>query len=215
DQRSPCGTKRRCDSCPEAHVPAPAAPRSPGPPRELGPPRSPGPAARAGPRCARRGPPPIRYARPVRRALLVPAAALATALAAACGLPEGDYFGRLEGRVDPSHFRWCNQGEPDHLDPARASSGASVPLISAMYAGLTTYGPDGNPVPSLATRWEIDGDLRTYTFHLRGDARWSNGRPLTAYDVAYSALRVAHPLTGSPNSDGLSPLKGLTGYLTR
>lgn len=151
----------------------------------------------------------------MRRALLVPAAALATALAAACGLPEGDYFGRLEGRVDPSHFRWCNQGEPDHLDPARASSGASVPLISAMYAGLTTYGPDGNPVPSLATRWEIDGDLRTYTFHLRGDARWSNGRPLTAYDVAYSALRVAHPLTGSPNSDGLSPLKGLTGYLTR
>jgi oligopeptide transport system substrate-binding protein len=143
----------------------------------------------------------------VRRALLV--------LAAACGLPEGDYFGRLDGRVDPTHVRWCNQGEPDHLDPARASSGASAPLVSALFAGLTTYGPDGNPVPSLATRWEVDEDLRTFTFHLRGDARWTSGRAVTAYDVAYSALRVAHPLTGSPNGDSLAPVKGVTGYLAR
>ena len=136
-------------------------------------------------------------------------------LVTACGLPEGDYFGRLDGRIDPMHFRWCNQAEPDHLDPARASSTASAPLISALYAGLTTYGPDGNPVPSLATSWEIDEDLRTFTFHLRGDARWTSGRAVTAYDVAYSALRVAHPLTASPNADSIGPLKGLTGYLTR
>ncbi|HSK01086.1 MAG TPA: ABC transporter substrate-binding protein, partial [Kofleriaceae bacterium] len=136
-------------------------------------------------------------------------------LAAACGLPEGDYFGRLDGRVDPSHVRWCNQAEPDHLDPARASSAASAPLVSALFAGLTTYGPDGNPVPSLATRWDIDEDLRTFTFHLRGDARWTSGRAVTAYDVAYSALRVAHPLTGSPNGDSLAPVKGVTGYLAR
>jgi len=134
---------------------------------------------------------------------------------AACGLPEGDYFGRLEGRVDPAHVRWCNQAEPDHLDPARASSTASVPLISALFAGLTTYGPDGNPVPSLATHWEVDDDLRTFTFHLRDDARWTSGRAVTAYDVAYSALRVAHPLTGSPSAEGLAPVKGVTGYLTR
>lgn len=137
------------------------------------------------------------------------------ALASACGLPEGEYFGRLDGRVDPTHFRWCNQGEPDHLDPARASSTASTPLVSALFAGLTTYGPDGNPVPSLATRWEIDDDLRTFTFHLRADARWTSGRPVTAYDVAYSALRVLHPLTGSPSADSLAPLKGAAGYLTR
>lgn len=137
------------------------------------------------------------------------------ALVTACGLPEGDYFGRLDRPVDPAHFRWCNQGEPDHLDPARASSTASTPLVSALFAGLTTYGPDGDPVPSLATSWEIDDDLRTFTFHLRGDARWTSGRPVTAYDVAYSALRVAHPLTASPNSDALGPIKGVTGYLTR
>jgi oligopeptide transport system substrate-binding protein len=151
----------------------------------------------------------------VRRALLGSRRAWALALVAACGLPEGDYFGRLDRPIDPAHFRWCNQAEPDYLDPARSSSAPATLLISALFAGLTTYGPGGAPVPSLATSWEIDEDLRTFTFHLRGDARWTSGRPVTAYDVAYSALRVAHPLTASPSSDSIAPLKGLTGYLTR
>src|SRR5262249_8640044 len=51
--------------------------------------------------------------------------------------------------------------------------------------------------------------------HLRRDARWSNGRPVTAYDVAHSALRVAHPLTASPNADVLAPIKGAMAYLAR
>lgn len=133
---------------------------------------------------------------------------------AACGLPDGDYFGRIPDDIDPAHFRWCNQGEPDFLDPARASSTVSAPLVSALFDGLTVYAPDGNPEPGLATHWEIEG-LQTYTFHLRRDARWSNGRPLTAYDIAFSALRVAHPLTASPNADNISAIANLTGYLTR
>ena len=132
-----------------------------------------------------------------------------------CGLPEGDYFGRTPDPIDPAHFRWCNQGEPDHLDPALASSQASAPLVATLFDGLTTYGPDGLPVPGLATHWEIADDLRTFTFHLRHDARWSNGRAVTAYDVAYSAFRVAHPLTASPNADTLAPIKGATAYLLR
>ena len=140
-------------------------------------------------------------------------AALALALAA-CGLPDGDYFGRIPDDLDARHFRWCNQGEPDYLDPARASSTVSAPLISALYAGLTTYGPDGNPVASLATRWDVDAELRTFTFHLRDDARWTDGRAVTAYDVAYAAIRVTHPLTGSPNADSLDPIRHAKGYLT-
>ncbi|HEX4416736.1 MAG TPA: peptide ABC transporter substrate-binding protein [Kofleriaceae bacterium] len=134
-----------------------------------------------------------------------------------CSLPDGDYFGRVaEGRdLDPTHFRWCNQGEPDHLDPTLASSTASSQLVAALFDGLTTYGPDGLPVASLATRWEVADDLRTFTFHLRRDARWSNGRGVTAYDVAHSVFRVAHPLTASPNADTLAPIKGATAYLTR
>jgi oligopeptide transport system substrate-binding protein len=132
-----------------------------------------------------------------------------------CSLPEGDYFGRMPDPLDPTHFRWCNQGEPDHLDPTLASSTASSQLVAMLFDGLTTYGPEGLPVASLATHWEIDGALRTFTFHLRRDARWSNGRAVTAYDVAHSAFRVAHPLTASPNADALAPIKGATAYLTR
>jgi ABC-type oligopeptide transport system substrate-binding subunit len=135
-----------------------------------------------------------------------------------CSLPDGDYFGRVPdgpGQIDPAHFRWCSQGEPDHLDPTLASSTVSSQLVATLFDGLTVYGRDGLPVPGLATDWEIAGDLRTFTFHLRRDARWSNGRGVTAYDVAHSALRVAQPRTASPNADTLAPIKGATAYLTR
>ena len=140
---------------------------------------------------------------------------LAVVALVGCSLPEGDYFGRTPDTLDPTHFRWCNQGEPDHLDPTLASSTASSQLVATLFDGLTTYGPDGLPAASLATHWEIAPDLRTFTFHLRRDARWSNGRAVTAYDIAHSAFRVAHPLTASPNADTLAPIKGATGYLTR
>jgi ABC-type oligopeptide transport system substrate-binding subunit len=136
---------------------------------------------------------------------------------AGCGPPDGDTFGRVAppDRIDPAHFTWCSQGEPDHLDPTLAWSTASIQLVAMLFDGLTTYGPEGQPVPGLATDWEISDDLRRFTFHLRRDARWSNGRPVTAYDVAHSAFRVAHPVTGSPNADWLAPIRGATAYLER
>lgn len=136
---------------------------------------------------------------------------------AGCGPPDGDYFGPVAppDRIDATHFTWCSQGEPDHLDPTLAWSTASIQLVVTLFDGLTTYGPAGQPVPGLATDWEIAGDLRRFTFHLRRDARWSSGRPVTAYDVAHSALRVAHPLTASPNADWLAPIRGATAYLER
>ena len=136
---------------------------------------------------------------------------------AGCGPPDGDYFGRVAApdRIDPAHFTWCSQGEPDHLDPTLAWSTASIQLVVMLFDGLTTYGAAGQPVPGLATDWEIAGDLRRFTFHLRRDARWSSGRPVTAYDVAHSAFRVAHPLTGSSNADWLARIRGATAYLER
>jgi ABC-type transport system substrate-binding protein len=154
----------------------------------------------------------------VRRSLaLVLLVSLPGGLLGGCGPPDGDYFGRVPGadQIDPVHFRWCSQGEPDHLDPTLAWSTASWQLVFALFDGLTTYGADGLPVPGLATHWEIASDLRTFTFHLRPGARWSNGRPVTAYDVAHSAFRVAHPLTASSNADQLAPIKGAMAYLER
>jgi oligopeptide transport system substrate-binding protein len=59
-----------------------------------------------------------------------------------------------------------------------------------------------NVVPAVAERWELaDEDGVTYTFHLRADARWSNGDPLTAEDFVYAWRRVIDPATGSAGMD--------------
>jgi oligopeptide transport system substrate-binding protein len=134
---------------------------------------------------------------------------------AACSLPDGDYFGAIPEHVEPRQFRWCNQAEPDHLDPALASSTVSSPLVWLLFDGLTTFGMDGLPVPSLATHWESSEDLRTFTFHLRDNARWSNGRPVTAYDVAFTAIRVLFRPTASPNADHFAPVDNATAWFTR
>jgi ABC-type oligopeptide transport system substrate-binding subunit len=130
-------------------------------------------------------------------------------------LPDGDYFGHMPREIDARHFRWCNSAEPDFLDPARSSSVPSSALVTAMFDGLTTYRLDGLPAASLATDWVTSDDLRTFTFHLRHDARWSNGRAVTAYDVAYAIFRVANRITASPNADNINVLKNVTAYLTR
>jgi oligopeptide transport system substrate-binding protein len=120
---------------------------------------------------------------------------------AACGLPDGEYFGKVKDDPDPDHIIWCNSGEPEYLDPALASSTTDNKPVYAMFDGLTEYGLDGLPEKSVATSWDISQDQRTFTFHLREDARWSDGRPVTAHDFAYHIARVLHPLTGSKNAE--------------
>ena len=126
---------------------------------------------------------------------------VAMLLVSACGLPDGEYFGKVKDDPDPSHIVWCNSGEPEYLDPALASSTTDLKPVYAMFDGLTEYGLDGLPEKSVATSWDISEDQRTFTFHLRSDARWSDGRPLTAHDFAYHIVRVLHPLTGSKNAE--------------
>jgi oligopeptide transport system substrate-binding protein len=130
----------------------------------------------------------------------------------ACGLPEGDYFGKVPEVSDPKHLRWCNSGDPESLDPAYATTTTAMKLVYSMFDGLAVNDRNGLPVPGLASRWEVSFDLRSYTLHLRADARWSNGRPLDAYDVSYSILRVVHPSTASPGVDGLDTIKNAVAY---
>jgi oligopeptide transport system substrate-binding protein len=51
----------------------------------------------------------------------------------------------------------------------------------------------GQPAPGVARSWEVSSDRRTYTFHLRPEARWSDGRPVTAEDFIRSAQRLLNP----------------------
>jgi oligopeptide transport system substrate-binding protein len=133
--------------------------------------------------------------------------------AAACSAQSGGpYFGRVP-EPDPRHFTWCNLGDPESLDPARASSATDLKVVYELFDGLTSFDRAALPEPSLATAWEVAPDLRRVTFHLR-DARWSNGRPIVAGDFVYSIARVLHPLTASVNAAALWRLRHGKAYNT-
>src|SRR5712692_2142229 len=76
-----------------------------------------------------------------------------------------------------------NGPEVQDLDPHLVNSVASLNVISALLEGLVAEDPhDLHPVPGVAETWEISPDQRIYTFHLRHNAKWSNGDAVTARD---------------------------------
>jgi oligopeptide transport system substrate-binding protein len=134
-------------------------------------------------------------------------------LLAGCGLPDGEHFGRVpDVRARGQHLRFCNTGEPEGLDPATTSSTTAMKPVYLLFDGLADYGMDGLPTPSLATRWDAAPDLRAFTFHLHDRGRFSNGRPITAEDIRYQAVRVLHPSTASVNAGLLAELKNAELY---
>jgi ABC-type transport system substrate-binding protein len=83
------------------------------------------------------------------------------------------------------------------LDPALVQYTDSAEYVVEIFSGLVTLNAQLEVVPDLAERWVIQPDGRTYTFYLREEARFHDGRPVTAADVAYSLQRACDPSTGS------------------
>jgi oligopeptide transport system substrate-binding protein len=79
-------------------------------------------------------------------------------------------------------------------------------IESDLFEGLVSLDPHGNVVPGVAERWERAEDGVTYTFHLRPDARWSNGDPVTAGDFVYAWRRTIDPANGAAAFDPLDML---------
>ncbi len=87
---------------------------------------------------------------------------------------------------------------PSSLDPADCQDVNTIDFISQVYEGLTAWGEDNKLAPNLAERWEVLNGGRTYRFYLRPGVKFSNGKPLTAYDVKWSWERGADSTWGSP-----------------
>ncbi|MFE9960565.1 ABC transporter substrate-binding protein [Micromonospora sp. NPDC005299] len=81
--------------------------------------------------------------------------------------------------------------EPANLD-FTSTDGAAIPqaLLVNVYEGLVKLDQDGKVVPLLAESWEVSPDRKTYTFHLRDNATFTNGKKFTADDVVFSINRV-------------------------
>jgi oligopeptide transport system substrate-binding protein len=85
--------------------------------------------------------------------------------------------------------------EPPQLDSTRATDQVSGTVLGHVMEGLLRYDARNEIVGGVAERWDIRADGAT--FHLRADARWSDGEPVTAHDFVFAWRRVVDPATAS------------------
>ena len=97
--------------------------------------------------------------------------------------------------------------EVNTLDPAISNDLGSGRVINDLYEGLVTYNQANKVIPGVAKSWSVSDNGLVYTFHLRKDAKWSNGQPVTAGDFVFSFKRAVDPKTGAPNSTMLDIIK--------
>ncbi len=103
--------------------------------------------------------------------------------------------------------------EPSDLDPHTVTGTADAKIIQALFEPLVSFEPGTlAPVPGLAERWELSADGRTYTFHLRAGAQWSNRDPITAQDCVDSWRRMLTPSLGAEYAYFLYLLRGAEDY---
>ena len=103
--------------------------------------------------------------------------------------------------------------EPSDLDPQTVTGTGDSKIIQSLFDPLISYEPGTlAPVPALAERWEISADGLTYTFHLRTDAKWSNGDPLTAQDCVESWRRILTPSLAADYAYFLYILRGAEAF---
>ena len=107
---------------------------------------------------------------------------------------------------------FINGAEPETLDPAIITGQPEGRVVNALFEGLCAYDAKGKACPGVASSWVISPDGKTYTFHLRSDARWSDGRPLTAHDFVASWRRTLTPATGSQYNYQLFPIKNARAF---
>ena len=88
--------------------------------------------------------------------------------------------------------------DPPTLDPALSSDTTSSFLVVEIFSGLVKLNTDLELVPDIAESWKISEEGRVYTFRLREDVKFHDGKPVTAHDFKWSIERAANPDTASP-----------------
>ncbi|MEZ9872215.1 MULTISPECIES: ABC transporter substrate-binding protein [Vibrio] len=134
------------------------------------------------------------YKNKITQALLLGAGlavAASSTLSIAAEVPAGTELAKVQELVRG------NGTEVATLDPHKSQGVPESHVIRDLLEGLVNQDGDGNTIPGVAESWETT-DNKTFTFHLRKDAKWSNGDPVTANDFVYSFQRAVDPLTASP-----------------
>ncbi|VBB05241.1 Hypothetical protein LUCI_0448 [Lucifera butyrica] len=129
--------------------------------------------------------------------------ALSGFLAAGCGSSAGTKEQALRIEVG---------GEPESLDPAKVTGVPESNYQLALFEGLTALNDKDMPVPAAAEKWEISPDGLKYIFHIRPNAKWSNGDPVTAQDFEFAWKRLLNPATAAQYAYMLYPIKNAEAY---
>ena len=110
-------------------------------------------------------------------------AALAlTAAMAVTAMP----FGVSADETDKTIVRINMESEPDNLDPWLSAASDTEAVFHNVFEGLVLFDETGALIPGLAKSWDISDDGLTYTFHLRDDVTFHNGKAFSAEDVVYT-----------------------------
>ncbi|HTB64426.1 MAG TPA: peptide ABC transporter substrate-binding protein [Opitutales bacterium] len=104
-------------------------------------------------------------------------------------------------------------GDPTSIDPQLIETLNDSHISVALFEGLTVPDPVTlEPRPGVATSWEYDDKTLTWTFHLRPEAKWSNGDPLVAGDFVFSFQRMLTPELGADYANMLYPIKNAKAF---
>lgn len=118
-----------------------------------------------------------------------------TLLSTACSeleTPKTEPFYAETAPPEKKEFRWSNGKMPKNFDPAFASAAPETDVVRAIFEGLTdTDSKTLQAVPAIAAEWSSSDDFKRWTFKLRRDAKWSNGKLVTADDFVRSWKRLA------------------------
>ena len=114
--------------------------------------------------------------------------------------------GKRETRVEVANreqiLLYGNKAEPQDLDPHVVEGVGEHQIISTLMEGLVAEDPKTlEPVPGIAERWELSPEGRVYTFHIRANAKWSNGDSVTADDYVKSYRRILTPSAAGPSAE--------------
>ncbi len=142
-------------------------------------------------------------------------ASLAVSLTAALAVTTGcrPHETPVERALTTQTLYLGNGAEPADLDPHVTTAYTDYNILIALLEGLTVIDEaTSQPIPGTASHWDVSDDGLTYTFHLRPEARWSNGDPVTAHDFAFSFERILRPAMASEYAYMLYPIKNAEAF---
>ena len=129
----------------------------------------------------------------------------------ACGNGENNVSSGLASQT----LHWGNGAEPQELDPHIVTGLPEHHIIVGLLEGLVLKDPATlEPIPGMAESWDISDDGKTYTFHIRANARWSNGDPVSSADFVWSWWRALQPALGNLYAYMYYPIKNAEAYAT-